>query len=100
MLLDHKSVISSLQTVSQTKASNSSLYVYDAFPLKIYITCQDSSFSIGYVLEGQGIVFNSCPTRARGISFVDMVQIGFVVHRTSYVMGTGGSFPDGKASWA
>jgi len=54
---------------------------------------------IGYELDdrGLGVLF---PARARNYSLLQRFQIGSGAHPTSYPMGTGVSFPEGKAAGA
>jgi hypothetical protein len=46
----------------------------------------------------QGSEFES--RKGQEFSLLHFVQTGSGVHPTSYPMGTGGSFPGGKAAWA
>jgi hypothetical protein len=59
---------------------------------------QDSAvgIAIGYWLDDRGVGVR-VPVGSR-ISLLHVVQPGSGVHPTSYPMGTGGSFPGGKAA--
>jgi hypothetical protein len=61
---------------------------------------RDSSVGIvtGYGLDGRGVGVR-VPVGAR-FSPLRVVQTGSEAHPTSYTMGTGGSFPGGKAAGA
>jgi hypothetical protein len=64
------------------------------------MSCRDSAVSIatGYGLDDRGVGVR-VPVGSR-IFFPHVVQIGSGVHPTFYPMGTGGSFPGGKAAGA
>jgi hypothetical protein len=59
----------------------------------------DSSVGIvsGYGLDGQGSGVGF-PAGARDVSLLHSVQTDPEAHKTSYPMGTGGSFSEGKAA--
>jgi hypothetical protein len=56
------------------------------------------SIATGYGLDNRGIKFES--QYGQEFSFLHIVQTGSGVHPASYPMGTGGSFPRGKAAGA
>jgi hypothetical protein len=54
------------------------------------------SIATGYGLDNGGVSLR--PSRVK--NFLHFVQTGSEVHPASYPMGTGGSFPGGKAAGA
>jgi hypothetical protein len=50
--------------------------------------------------DGGGGGQSSSPDRVKNFSLLHVVQTGSGVHPTSYLMGTGGSFPGDKAAGA
>jgi hypothetical protein len=59
---------------------------------------QDSAVGIAtaYGLDDREVEFES--RYGQELLFLDLVQTGCGVHPTSYSLGTGGSFPGGKAA--
>jgi hypothetical protein len=55
--------------------------------------------ALGYVLDDQGSRVRF-PAGAGNFSLHRLVQTGTGAHPASYLMGTGGSFPGGKAAGA
>jgi hypothetical protein len=51
---------------------------------------------MGYGLDGWDLI----PSRSKIFFLLHSIQTGSVDHPASYTMGTGGSFPDGKAARA
>jgi hypothetical protein len=67
----------------------------------IYISLSRASavgIATGYGLDNRRLEFES--RYGQEFSLLQVVQTGSGIHQTSYKMGTGGSFPGGKAAGA
>jgi hypothetical protein len=62
----------------------------------VYVGGSSVGVATGYRPDGQG----SIPGRARDLSLLHSVQTGSGAHPSSYLMGTGDSFHEGKAAGA
>jgi hypothetical protein len=62
----------------------------------LYDAYQQSA--LDWLRAGQPRGRSLSPGRGQEFSLLHVVQTGFGVHPTSYPMGTGGSFPGGKAA--
>jgi hypothetical protein len=73
-------------------------FEYFSFLLSIFGKSRDSSVGIvtGYGLDNYGVGFESW--WGQEFSLLHVVQTGPGTHPASYPMGTGGSFPRGKAA--
>jgi hypothetical protein len=84
-------------------APNYKLEIHVVYVHDISTTSRGSSVGIttGYGLDdrGSGVCF-SAGGGGGNIYLLHRVQTGIDAHRTSYLMGTGGSFPGGRAAGA
>jgi hypothetical protein len=72
--------------------------------IRIYVQNAWSQNSVvgivtGYELDNR-VVGVQVPVGSRFVSLLHVIQTGSGAHQTSYPMGTGGSFPGGKATRA